>query len=135
MPLECCPQALHLFSFYPMQQGSTNSGDCSHTGLLPSSSAGHKSCLFFPCVFVAVSVAYGILIPLPGIEPMHPLHWKQGVLTTGLPGKSLAHFNCVLCSGYHKGDIKAWLGLVLPQTLEKNPILSSVFLLVEFRSF
>ena len=48
----------------------------------------------FSLVFLwPYQVAYGILIPLPGIEPMHPLHWKQGVLATGLPGKSLAHFN------------------------------------------
>ena len=68
----------------------------------------------FSLVFLwPYQVAYGILIPLPGIEPMHPLHWKQGVLATGLPGKSLAHFNWVFCSGYHKGDIKTWLGLVL----------------------
>ena len=33
-------------------------------------------------------MACGILVPWPGIEPMPNLHWKWGVLTTGLPGKS-----------------------------------------------
>ena len=32
--------------------------------------------------------ACGILVSQPGIEPT-PLQWKLGVLTTGLPGKSL----------------------------------------------
>ena len=27
--------------------------------------------------------AYGILVPCPGIEPV-PVHWKHGVLSTGL---------------------------------------------------
>ena len=27
-----------------------------------------------------------ILVPKPGVEPA-PLHWKWGVLTTGLPGE------------------------------------------------
>ena len=38
---------------------------------------------FLPCC-----TACEILIPQPGIEPM-TLQWKHGVLTTGLPGKSL----------------------------------------------
>ena len=33
--------------------------------------------------------AYGILAPRPGIEPAHPA-LEGEVLTTGLPGKSLA---------------------------------------------
>ena len=33
--------------------------------------------------------ACGILVPQPDIEPTSPLHWKCGVLTIGLPGKSL----------------------------------------------
>ena len=35
-------------------------------------------------------MACGILVPRPGIEPMPNLHWKWGVLTTGLPGKSMS---------------------------------------------
>ena len=41
---------------------------------------------FLPCC-----MASGISVLLPRITPM-PLHWKHGVLTTGLPGESLLHF-------------------------------------------
>ena len=41
-----------------------------------------KKKVFWPCC-----VAWGILVPWPGIEPV-PLPWKRGVLTTGPPGKS-----------------------------------------------
>ena len=50
--------------------------------------------LTHPCLlsqflgFFFLAVPCGILVPWPGIEP-HPLHWKPGVLTTGLPGNSL----------------------------------------------
>ena len=37
-------------------------------------------------------VAYGILVPHPGIEPAPPLQWKYGFLNTGLP--SLLPFSC-----------------------------------------
>ena len=36
----------------------------------------------------AQCVACGILVPWPGIEPVHPQQWKSGVLTTGSPGNS-----------------------------------------------
>ena len=49
----------------------------------------HLASLFFCfCFFWPLCKACGILVPWPGIES--PLHWKCGVLTTGLPGKSLA---------------------------------------------
>ena len=37
----------------------------------------------------------GILVPRPGIEP-HLLQWKHGMLTTGVPGKSL--LTCLILS-------------------------------------
>ena len=37
-------------------------------------------------------MACGILVSWPGIEPVPPVHWKHGVLTTGPPGKSLFYF-------------------------------------------
>ena len=43
-------------------------------------------CLF--CFLRPHPVAFGILVPQPGIKPM-PLLWECGVLTTGPPGKSL----------------------------------------------
>ena len=46
-------------------------------------------CLFFCCLFVCFwprHVAYGILVPRPGIETMPP---ELGVLSIGTPGKSL----------------------------------------------
>ena len=39
---------------------------------------------FGPCL-----TACGILVPRPGVEPV-TLHWKSAVLTTELPGKSVA---------------------------------------------
>ena len=47
-------------------------------------------------------MAYGILVPWPGIEPMPPWHpWMHGVLTTGVPGKS---------PGIHLEAWKLWQG-------------------------
>ena len=42
---------------------------------------------YFFIYFCPHPEACGILVCWPGIEPT-PLHWKLGVLTTGLPGKS-----------------------------------------------
>ena len=36
-------------------------------------------------------MAFGILVPQLGMNP-HPLPWKHGVLTTGLPGKSQDYY-------------------------------------------
>ena len=46
---------------------------------------------FWPC-----PVACGILVPQPGIEPAHSLHWKYKVLTPGPRGKSLHHLPLML---------------------------------------
>ena len=47
-----------------------------------------------PCIWhwegLLCSVACGSLFPNQGLNP-HPLHWKHGILTTGLPGRSLQH--------------------------------------------
>ena len=40
------------------------------------------------CGIQALSWGMWNLVPWPGIEP-GPLHWKQGVLAMGPPGKSL----------------------------------------------
>ena len=39
------------------------------------------------------------LVPWPGIEP-RPLHWENGVLATGSPGKSLCHILDSICKWY-----------------------------------
>ena len=45
----------------------------------------------FPFVFDFL-VAFGILVPQPGMEPMS-LQWKRRVLTIGLPGREFSpHF-------------------------------------------
>ena len=44
-------------------------------------------CFFSFLFFWPRRVACRILVPRLGIKPM-PLHWKRGVLTTGLPGNS-----------------------------------------------
>ena len=44
--------------------------------------------LLFFSYFYTCHMTCGILVPWTGIEPM-PLQWECGVLTTGLPGKSL----------------------------------------------
>ena len=77
---------------------------------------------FFICVFFPWDhAASGILVPWPVIEPAPPcigsiwdlssltgnwtrtsLHWKRGVLTTGLPGKSFVSFDrCVESCSHH----------------------------------
>ena len=41
------------------------------------------TCFFFFFIFRSCQEACRILVPQPGIEPSHLLHWKCGVLTTG----------------------------------------------------
>ena len=43
--------------------------------------------LIFPFFVFLASLAWRILVPWSEVKPC-PLHWKHGVLTTGLPGKS-----------------------------------------------
>ena len=43
---------------------------------------------FYFFFFLPHPRACGILVPAPGFEPMLPLQWKNGVLTTELPEKS-----------------------------------------------
>ena len=45
-----------------------------------------KKRLFIVLIIWPYLMAYGILVPPPGIKPS-PLHWKARVLTTGPPGK------------------------------------------------
>ena len=40
-------------------------------------------------------MAWTILVPQPGIKPLDPLHWKQGVLTTG-PSREVPFLDCLL---------------------------------------
>ena len=48
---------------------------------------------FFFFFFLPHHTAHRVLVPWPGINP-HPLEWKQGVLTTGLSGKSQNRSSC-----------------------------------------
>ena len=60
----------------------------------------------------------GPYFPNQGLN-LHPLHWKHGVLTTGLPGKSLplffqSHLGYLFLLG-------VFLDLVLPRRAQKVP--------------
>ena len=49
-------------------------------------------------ILLFLATACGVLVPRPGIEPT-PLYWKHGVLTTGLPEKSMGFIFYILGKG------------------------------------
>ena len=51
--------------------------------------------------------ALGVLIPMSGIKPTAPLHWKHQFLTTGLPGKTPDSFylTCIFLSSGNFQDL------------------------------
>ena len=59
----------------------------------------------------ALSLSYSMwdLVPPPGIKP-RPLHWVQGDLATGPPGKSLENSVLLLIFSYHLLDNGITLG-------------------------
>ena len=48
-------------------------------------------------------MACGVLVFRPGMGPM-PLHWKHGIITTGLPGKGLWQFLRHMCEALKEMD-------------------------------
>ena len=67
----------------------------------------------FPFVFDFL-VAFGILVPQPGMEPMS-LQWKRRVLTIGLPGREFSpHFLFFLITVLGTSLVVQWLRIRLP---------------------
>ena len=78
------------------------------------------------CLFVCFwphSVAWGILVPWPGIEPV-PLQWKHRVLTTGPPGNSQDEGFWVWGRGLTRAWKQEW-PLRTDFMLNPNPLLPS----------